>query len=125
MKTTSIKAIFTNLLFVIGVILMVIGFIRGTSTAANSLVFPKYPLNQYEETRCQLEIPAPAKIDNESTPIVDQKETEMRKQQCEESMEYARKTKQVNDITQSISFFISGLAIALIFKRFIFTKKEA
>lgn len=51
-KGETIKAIFTNLLFLIGVILMIVGFIRGTSTTVKFLVFDKYPLNSYEETRC-------------------------------------------------------------------------
>ena len=55
MKAESIKAIFTNLLFVIGVILLIFGFIQGALTASRLVVFEQYPLNSYEETRCELE----------------------------------------------------------------------
>ena len=125
MKTKIIKAIFTNLLFVIGVVLMVVGFVRGVSTVVKSAVFEKYPLNDYEETRCQIEassraVPLEGAI---AEPLSEQEKKEI-KADCFKSLEQARKVKQVDDITYSLSFLASGLALTLIFKRFIFSKKK-
>ncbi|MFH1706112.1 MAG: hypothetical protein ABH867_04380 [Patescibacteria group bacterium] len=125
MKTKIIKAIFTNLLFVIGVVLMVVGFVRGVSTVVKSAVFEKYPLNDYEETRCQTEtfprvVPLEGAI---AEPLSEQEKKEI-KADCFKSLEQARKVKQVDDITYSLSFLASGLALTLIFKRFIFSKKK-
>jgi len=107
MKTQTIKAIFTNLLFSIGVILMVIGFIRGTFTLVNSLMFDKYPLNNYEETKCDSGLPVRAiplekGLLEESSLTEEQKQAN--KQSCINSLEHARKVKQVADITYSFSF---------------------
>jgi hypothetical protein len=123
MKPELIKAIFTNLLFVIGIILIVIGFIRGVSTTVNSIVFDQYPLEEWQETRCSLDLgyqdpqlsPTDAKFPET------QEAYEQRKIECEAALDIARQTKQVNDISQSVSFLVSGLALALIFKRFIFS----
>ena len=42
MKTNNlIKAIFTNLLYVIGIILIIFGFVRGTITGTYLVIFDK------------------------------------------------------------------------------------
>mgnify|MGYP003425706023 CR=1 FL=1 len=122
MKPEIIKAIFTNLLFVIGVVLMVVGFIRGSSTGINSVVFDQYPLEEWQETRCSLDMgfqePSIKVVDTE---LRETKESfEQRRVACQQALDTTRKTKQVNDITYSFSFFVSGVALALSFKRFIF-----
>jgi len=123
MKTQTIKAIFTNLLFVIGVILLVIGFIRGTSTAVKMVVFEKYPLQNHEETRCELGQTRAMPL--EEKPIeVDEATKEENKEKCLNDLEHARKVKQVEDVTASISLLISGFVLTFIFKRFIFSKKS-
>jgi len=119
MKTQTIKAIFTNLLFSIGVILMVIGFIRGALTVVNSTIFDKYPLNNYEETKCDSGQPVRAiPVETESKPLLlteEQKQTN--KQSCLNSLQHTRKVKQVEDTTYSFSFLISGLTLALVFNK--------
>jgi hypothetical protein len=122
MKTEVIKAIFTNLLFVIGVILMVIGFIRGVATTVNSIVFEEYPLDEYQETRCSVEIIPPV-VDAKyeiASPEHSEQDLKTRQQKCEQAITKARRTTQVNDITYSFGFFTSGLFICLAFKKFIF-----
>ena len=103
MKTDLIKAIFTNLLFVIGVILVIFGFVNGVSTITKSIVFEKYPINTYDETRCESEYvnqPAPAGPDGKTAPVT-QESTADRKERlkkCTESVELSRKVKQTEDI---------------------------
>lgn len=125
MKSDVIKSIFTNLLFVIGVILMVVGFIKGTSTVVNSIAFDKYPLDEWQETRCSLDMayqdPAVLTVADD-TPKETPESFEKRKAECQAALDDTRRTKQVNDITYSFGFFVSGIALALSFKRFIFTK---
>ena len=125
MKPEIIKAIFTNLLFVIGVVLMVMGFIRGSSTVINSIVFDQYPLDEWQETRCSVDInyiekPLEGMDSNSESPEA----LEERKVTCQQALNNTRKTRQVNDITYSFGFFISGIALALSFKRFIFNKEQ-
>jgi len=120
MNTQKIKAIFTNLLFVIGVILVVVGFVRGVSTTIKTLMFEDYPLDSYEETRCELELSpraVPDKINIDES--LSKEEREEKRQVCLSGLKQARKVKQVEDITYSVSFLISGLALTMIFKRFI------
>lgn len=124
-KGESIKAIFTNLLFLIGVILIVVGFIRSTSTVVKFIVFDKYPLNSYEESRCEFNspnYPKPVAVEGESQPV--DTRTEAQIAECEESLEQDRKLRMVEDVTTSISFLISGIVISAVFRRFIFGKKE-
>ncbi len=121
MKTQTVKTIFANLLFSFGIILMVIGFIRGTLTIVNSTIFDKYPLNNYEETKCDSGQPIRAvPIEKESLEKLSltEEQKEENKQSCITSLEHTRKVKQVEDITYSISFLISGLALALVFNKF-------
>jgi len=122
MKPEIIKSIFTNLLFVIGVVLMVVGFIRGTATIANSIVFDQYPLDEWQETRCSIDMnyQDPALLPSDTSPTETKGSFEQRKVECQQALDTTRRTKQVNDITYSFGFFVSGIALALCFKRFIF-----
>jgi hypothetical protein len=122
MKPEIIKSIFTNLLFVIGVVLMVVGFIKGTATVANSIVFDQYPLDEWQETRCTIDMSYqdPALLPADVTPTETKESFEQRKDECKQALDATRRTKQVSDITYSFSFFVSGCALALGFKRFIF-----
>ncbi len=114
MKRETVKAIFTNLLFVIGVILVIVGASRGILTVVRLVVFDSYPLDYYAETRCTL---LPARPDGgEVMPIIDGN--------CEESLEHERKIKLTDDIVNSVTMLLSGLALTLSFKRFIFSKKK-
>lgn len=122
-KADTIKAIFTNLLFLIGVILIVIGFIQATSITAKLAIFQKYPLNSYEETRCDFNSPNyPKPMIGETQATVDAR-TPDQIRLCEESIERDRKLQMVEDITRAIGFLTSGIVIAAIFRRFIFEKK--
>ena len=122
MKPEIIKAIFTNLLFVIGVVLMVIGFIQGTSTIVKSMAFSQYPLDEWQETRCTVDLSwsDPSLMTGDQNSSETQESFNQRKLECQQAVDNTRQTKQVNDITNSIGFFVSGSALALTFKRFIF-----
>lgn len=117
MKTETIKAIFTNLLFVIGVSLAIFGFTRGVLTATRMAVFPKYPLNAYEEIRCDQPI-IPVSAEGKTLPAdpVDQKG---QKEKCLAGIEDQRNIKKVEDIATSVSTLIAGAALIFFFKRFI------
>ncbi len=124
MKTENIKAIFTNLLFVIGVILIIFGFVNGVSTITKSLVFEKYPLDSYEETKCETEFLNPTIVttpDGKNTATQEsQEEKEARLKKCEDSLVTRRKVKQTEDIVSSITTFISGVVLVYCFRKFIF-----
>jgi len=121
MKPETIKAIFTNVLFVIGILLTIYGFSRGALTLVRLAVFDKYPLQSYEETRCEMDLYV-------SKPIIDDKsqvqltagEIEDRKNKCLIGLESDRKNRMVEDITGSITALFAGIALAYAFRRFIF-----
>lgn len=115
--SSVVKTIFVNLLFLIGVILIVIGFIGGTSTVVKLAVFDKYPLESYEETRC--EIAARPVMPEEAMPK-DMQTSE----KCLERLEDDRKLKLVEDVTNAVSFSVAGIFLAMMFKGFIFEKKK-
>lgn len=120
MKVEIIKAIFTNLLFVIGVILLIYGFVQGSLTAVRLLTFDKYPLQSYEESRCDYEynaIKMPSGVDGE---IASPEDATKQRQRCEEQLTYARKVKQTEHIVVSITTFVAGAVLVFSFKRFIF-----
>lgn len=124
-KTAMIKVIFTNLLFVIGVILLVVGFVQATSTAAKLLLFDKYPLYTYEENRCDTMTIGPTKPAQQegTTPAEpDPQETQRQKAKCLEQLEFDRKVKKTEDLVSSISFLVAGAALTVVFRRFIFEK---
>lgn len=125
MKVDTIKAIFTNLLFVVGVILLIYGFIQGSLTIARSLIFDQYPLNSYEETRCEYEFAAPKETVGvaKATPSG---ETASQSRQtyegCQQQLNYQRKIRQTEHIVGAVSTFAAGLILVVSFKRFIFDR---
>jgi len=133
MKVETVKAIFTNLLFVIGVILIIYGFIQGALTVVRLLSFDQYPLESYEETRCEQEnynylTELKQSTGSESSAVtLTEKELAERKQEaidrqsnCEASQAYARRVRQTEHIVTSITTLVSGTMLVWSFKRFIF-----
>jgi hypothetical protein len=124
--TPTIKAIFTNLLFVIGIILMVFGFVWGASTIAKFVFFEKYPLQSYEEGRCEMGyFPEPVKdpTQTEEERSEAKKRMEQQQAQCRAEVERSRSVRKVEDSVTSVSLFVAGIALALVFKQFIWQKK--
>lgn len=118
MKSETIKAIFTNLLFVIGVSLAIFGFTHGVLTATRLAVFSKYPLNSYEEIRCDQQPVSPVSF--EGKPLqTDSAQTEAQKQKCLAGLEDQRNLKKVEDIATSISTLVAGGVLIFFFRRFI------
>ncbi|MEX0895885.1 MAG: hypothetical protein WDZ94_03010 [Patescibacteria group bacterium] len=118
MKTEVIKAAFTNILFVIGVILLIFGFISGTQTASKILLFEQYPLNSYEETRCEMNGAYPSTPRGDTT--ISAEDVEAQRERCYRSLEQERTLKQVSDIVTATTTLIAGFVLVLSFKRFIF-----
>jgi hypothetical protein len=124
-KTDLIKVVFTNLLFVLGVIMLLVGFITGTSTVAKLAFFERYPLNSYEETRCDAPYFTPAMpVDGASMDKkVELLNPEQQQADCKEKLEYDRRVRKTEDVVSAISFLAAGAMLTYIFKRFIFDKK--
>lgn len=129
MKVEIIKAIFTNCLFVLGVLLIVFGFIQGTLTAVRTLTFEEYPLASYEETRCDLEyldIKTPRVMvtpSGEETVVEEStsaEEIERRQAKCKATLAHARQVKQTEHIVTSITTLVAGSVLVFSFRRFIF-----
>lgn len=117
MKIEVIKAIFTNVLFVIGVVVLMVGFIRGVMVGAKLVSFEKYPLNGYEETRCEMETSAILIPDKTAMVAADKESTEKRKVSCLESLERQRSVQKVDDITSAFGAITAGGLIAIVFRK--------
>jgi hypothetical protein len=129
MKAETVKAIFTNVLFVIGVGLIIFGFIYGSSTVSRLLAFDKYPLNSYQETQCDMQYAQPMLTydggGKPSPPPEDSTdEWEEQKAKCVASLEQERRVKKTDDIVSSVSTLIAGLVLVLSFRQFIFSSKK-
>lgn len=120
MKPETIKAIFTNLIFVIGIILTVVGFVRSTSTFAKIAVFGEYPLASYEETRCTT---YPSYAPELNGVVVMPEDSKEREKECLETLSKDRKLRMIDDVVTSVSLLISGIVLSFSFRRFIFVKK--
>lgn len=116
MKTDTVKAIFTNFLFVIGIILLIYGFVQGSLTAVRLLTFDKYPLNSYEESRCNAEYFARGPQD---TPL-SAEEVAAQKADCLESVEHDRRVRKTEHLVTSITTLMAGAVLVFSFRRFIF-----
>ncbi len=120
MKSETIKMIFTNILFVVGVALLIVGFTKGVLTASRIVVFDKYPLQSYEETKCEMELARPIAVSkDENVAQLSDEELKSRMEKCQASLEQQRNVQKTEDIVTSVSFLAAGLVLALIFKRFI------
>lgn len=125
MKTDTIKAIFTNLLFVIGIILLIFGFIQGSLTATRLVVFETYPLNSYEETRCEYDFQTTAfGPDGKQLAEPNPEDVAKRKEACKASIEQERKVKKTEDIVSAITTLVAGALLVMSFKKFIFLKSD-
>jgi hypothetical protein len=120
MKPETIKAIFTNLLFVIGVILLIVGFVQGTRTAVKLITFNEYPLDSYEETKCdQPPYAVPAVVDGGKTaPIIDEA-TRQTKADCKLELNHERKVRETEDIVGAITMLVSGGTLIFFFRKYI------
>lgn len=121
-----VKTIFTNLLFTIGIILVIFGFIQTTLTITRIVVFEKYPLNVYEENQCdyikqQSQYYYPLPEEGQQKPLSDD-QIESQIADCEIGLNKNRDIKKVNDIVTSITTLVAGSILAFSFKRFIFDK---
>ncbi len=113
-----VKVIFTNLLFTIGVIVLIIGFVNSVRTVTKLVVFDEYPLRSYEESRCDNTPAAPAApLDGEQT--TPQKSAQEYREECVVKLNHDRKIRQVEDITTSVSLVLAGGALVAVFRRFI------
>ncbi len=119
MKPDTIKAIFTNLLFVIGVILTIIGFISGTSTVVKLAVFDTYPLDSWEETKCDQAPYLATPLEEEKRPSPVGQDLPRMRDECRSGLERERKVHLTEDIVTSISFIVAGLSLVYFFRKYI------
>lgn len=123
MKVEIIKAIFTNLLFVIGIVLLIIGAGKAVSTTVKLLVFDSYPLPSYEEQQCEFQDFRTRPV-MEDTPEPQETDPAML-ERCLENLEKSRQLRLVEDVSQATVMLISGVALVLIFRQFIFDRHLA
>lgn len=119
MQTETIKAIFTNLLFVIGVILIIFGFVQGTLVTVRMITFEKYPLNSYEETRCDLEYNSRILTPTGEVALSDE-QIAAQKEMCLKSIEHERQVRKTEHLVTAITTLVAGTVLVLSFRRFIF-----
>jgi hypothetical protein len=88
-----------------GLILLIVGIFQLSQWGVKSYFLPKYDLS-YEETRCDF-MPEPAKLDGETSGA----SVEDQKSKCLETLETQRKTRQVTDLAQALTFIVVGGAV--------------
>ena len=129
-ETSRISAIFSNILFVIGVILLIIGFFIGTHTLVKSIAFTQYPLPSWEENRCDHEMlyqiepymPFAEEKEAEEIPLslllAEQKQEQKQQiDKCLISVEQQRKTKQVEDAVGAFVLLTAGSVLVFVFRK--------
>lgn len=124
MKTKTITVIFNNILFVIGVILLIVGFWRTTSVVLKSAMFDQYPLQVWDEGRCDdpyVYGPVESMAEAEETIQRDEERVEELRQECLSSLERQRSSKQVDDIAAASTLLISGAFLTIVFRRNLFS----
>src|SRR3990167_1437193 len=80
-KLVYLAALFINFLFVVGVILLVVGFIRSLRLAAYTLLFDQYPLGPYEDCSYMVKpVTAPgSQLDTETSDLARQEQDRCQK----------------------------------------------
>ena len=131
MHSDVVKVFFTNLLFVVGVVLLIVGFSIGANTLAKSLIFPQYPLKVWDETRCEYDMWPVEDVSSSQAQQLSPEALEYSNQQkkarldsCQASIAQQRVTQQVEDSVTAITLLISGLLLTLFFKGFIKVSKS-
>ncbi|MDQ3008430.1 MAG: hypothetical protein M3Q81_02425 [bacterium] len=119
MNTETIKAIFTNVLFVMGVILVIFGFVQGSLTAVRILTFDRYPLDSYEESRCELDYGF-AMNRGEESPALTEEQINQRRAECQSTLDRERQVRQSEHIVSALTTLVSGAVLVYSFRRFIF-----
>jgi hypothetical protein len=108
---------------VIGVLFLIFGFIQGVTTSVKLITFDQYPLNSYEETRCQymssIDSSLAPEIVNEKRPS--QEDMDRQRNQCQEQLEFERRVRKTENITTSITTLVAGAILVISFRRFIFS----
>lgn len=100
---------------------MIVGFIQTTLTVTRLATFDKYPLDTWDESRCDnnyVPIAEPLTTEKRGTEMSDE-EIEKLKAKCLASVEMQRRVKQTEDVVKSVSFLISGVTLVYFFRRFI------
>jgi len=95
----TIKAIYFYFFAGLGLVLLILGIFQMSNWFVKSYLLPKYDLS-YDETRCDY---VPLSVKPESEPPVNET-----KKECEERLETQRRTKQVTDAAQAVTFLVVG-----------------
>lgn len=122
MRVETIKAIFTNLLFVIGIVLLIVGSGVAVSTVVKLVVFDEYPLPFYEEQQCDLSYLRPV-VEKESGDVSSDEKLAEDKLNCEQRLTQSRKLRLVENVSQAVVLLVSGFLLTVSFKRFIFERR--
>lgn len=118
MNTKSIVTIFQNILFVIGVILTIIGTSLTVTLVAKLVIFDSYPLNEYEENRCQYQnYPTRSVIEPGQQATATPEEAEAERQECLDQVEVLRKVRLVEHVSQAAVTLIAGIVLVYVFRR--------
>lgn len=124
MKVENLKVLFNNILFVIGVILLIIGFGTGTNVVLKSVMFDQYPLQVWDEGRCDDPyMYGPVAFDRasseESNAQSEEQKAKQWREDCMASLGRQRTTKQVEDIATASTLLISGAILTIVFRRYL------
>ena len=108
----TIAAFFINFLFVVGVILLVVGFIRSLRLAAYTLLFDQYPLGPYEDCSYMVKpVIAPgSQLDTDTSDLARQEQD-----RCQKSLASRRKVQQVDEAVQAVGLLLSGAVLVWLF----------
>lgn len=115
-STQTITTFFMNLLFAIGVILMIAGFVFGFKTLSYTLFLDEYPLEPYEQDCWQYSRPVMVdspQLNQDATPPAQLSENP--DPQCLSQITARRKVKQIENLTNSLGLFVAGIIVVLFF----------
>jgi len=104
MKSHLIRTIYLYVVSVIGVIMIVTGFIGLVNTTVKLIVFDKYPVPYYTDF-----VKDPSITDTKDERTAEQKAEDERK--AEERRDQARKEQMVNDLTNGIALTVVGTVL--------------
>lgn len=98
-----IPSIYFYVLSLVGMVLLIIGLFTATHYIVGTTMYPKYPLQYGNESRCAIQM-VPAGEKSAVTP-------EQVRSSCLQDLENERSIIRANDLEKSISFTLIGLAV--------------